>query len=103
MQARGGSFGVIGSNHTTNEENFYLQKFARQVLGTDNIDHHRTGDVVTLLDALSGTHATLATVADLYTTKAVLVIGSDLAQQHPLLSLPAARELPAPPARTSTR
>ena len=42
------SFGVIGSNHTTNEENFYLQKFARQVLGTNNIDHHRTGDVVTL-------------------------------------------------------
>src|SRR5689334_13863356 len=24
---RGGKFGVIGSNHTTNEENFYLQKF----------------------------------------------------------------------------
>src|SRR5438093_7606471 len=24
----GGSFGVIGSNHTTNEENYYLQKFA---------------------------------------------------------------------------
>jgi predicted molibdopterin-dependent oxidoreductase YjgC len=44
---------VIGSNHTTNEENFYLQKFARQVLRTNNIDHHRTGDVVTLLDALS--------------------------------------------------
>ena len=53
-KARGGKFGVIGSNHTTNEENFYLQKFAREVLGTHNIDHHRTGDVVTLLDALSG-------------------------------------------------
>ena len=46
VKARGGKFGVIGSNHTTNEENFYLQKFARQVLGTNNIDHHRTGDVV---------------------------------------------------------
>ena len=46
-----GSFGVIGSNHTSNEENFYLQKFARQILKTNNIDHHRTGDVVTLLDA----------------------------------------------------
>ena len=49
---RNGKFGVIGSNHTTNEENFYLQKFARQVLGTNNIDHHRTGDLATLLDAL---------------------------------------------------
>ena len=37
----GGSFGVIGSNHTSNEENFYLQKFAREVLKTNNIDHHR--------------------------------------------------------------
>src|SRR5215813_5203990 len=35
-----GTFGVTGSNHTTNEENFYLQKFARRVLGTNNIDHH---------------------------------------------------------------
>ena len=54
VKARDGQFGVIGSNHTTNEENYYLQKFAREALGTNNIDHHRTGDVATLLDALSG-------------------------------------------------
>ena len=53
IKARGGKFGVVGSNHTTNEENYYLQKFAREGLGTNNIDHHRTGDVVTLVDALS--------------------------------------------------
>jgi NADH-quinone oxidoreductase subunit G len=84
--AAGGSFGVIGSNHTTNEENFYLQKFAREVLRTSHIDHHRTGDVVALLDALSGSSGKLATVADLYERKAVLVIGADLALEHPLLS-----------------
>ncbi|MBV9505162.1 MAG: molybdopterin-dependent oxidoreductase [Acidobacteriia bacterium] len=84
--ADGGSFGVIGSNHTTNEENYYLQKFAREVLGTNNIDHRRTGDVVTLLDALSGKEAKLATVADLYERKAALVLGADLALEHPLLS-----------------
>jgi NADH-quinone oxidoreductase subunit G len=77
---RGGRFGVIGSNHTTNEENFYLRKFAREVLGTENIDHHRTGDIVSLGDA------PLATSGDLYQTKAVLVIGADLALQHPFLS-----------------
>jgi NADH-quinone oxidoreductase subunit G len=81
-----GTFGVIGSNHTTNEENYYLQKFARQVLATNNIDHHRTGDVVTTLDALSGKTGKLATVADLYNAKAVLVLGADLALEHPLLS-----------------
>src|SRR5215831_1350738 len=84
--AAGGTFGVIGSNHTTNEENFYLQKFAREVLRTNHIDHHRTGDVVALLDALSGKTAKLATVADLYSAKAVLVLGADLALEHPLLS-----------------
>jgi NADH-quinone oxidoreductase subunit G len=84
--ADGGTFGVIGSNHTTNEENFYLQKFARQVLRTNHIDHHRTGDVVTLLDALSGKTSQLATVADLYQRKAILVLGADLALEHPMLS-----------------
>ena len=84
--AAGGRFGVVGSNHTTNEENFYLQKFARQVLKTTDIDHHRTGDVLTLLDALSGKQAKLATVADLYQAKAILILGADLALEHPLLS-----------------
>jgi NADH-quinone oxidoreductase subunit G len=84
--ADGGTFGVIGSNHTTNEENFYLQKFARQVLRTNNIDHRRTGDVVALLDALSGKQGRLATVADLYERKALLILGADLALEHPLLS-----------------
>jgi NADH-quinone oxidoreductase subunit G len=84
--ADGGAFGVIGSNHTTNEENFYLQKFAREVLRTNNIDHQRTGDVVALLDALSGKSGKLATVADLYERKAILVLGADLALEHPLLS-----------------
>ncbi len=54
VKARGGKFGVIGSTRTTNEENYYLQKFAREGLGTNNIDHHRTGDVVSLLAALEG-------------------------------------------------
>ena len=82
----GGKFAVIGSNHTTNEESYLLQKFARQVLGTNNIDHHRTGDVASLLDALSGKENALATTADLYERKAFLILGSDLAQQHSFLS-----------------
>jgi NADH-quinone oxidoreductase subunit G len=86
VKARAGSFGIIGSNRTTNEENYYLQKFARQVLETNNIDHHRTGDVVTLLDALSGSPAALATTSDLYQKKAVLIVGADLALEQPLLS-----------------
>jgi NADH-quinone oxidoreductase subunit G len=84
--ADGGRIGVIGSNHTTNEENYYLAKFAREILKTQNIDHHRTGDVTTLVDALSGKTSKLATVADLYERKAVMVLGADLALEHPLLA-----------------
>jgi NADH-quinone oxidoreductase subunit G len=86
IKARGGKFGIVGSNHTTNEENFYLQKFARECLGTNNLDHHRTGDVTTLVDALSGTSGKLANTADLYDKKAILVLGSDLSLEHPLLA-----------------
>ncbi|HXE62985.1 MAG TPA: NADH-quinone oxidoreductase subunit NuoG [Bryobacteraceae bacterium] len=86
IRSHSGQFGVIGSNHTTNEENFYLQKFARAGLNTNNIDHHRTGDVVTLIDALSGTSGQLATTQDLAERKAFLVIGCDLSLEHPFLA-----------------
>jgi NADH-quinone oxidoreductase subunit G len=82
IRARGGKFGVIGSNHTTNEENELLAKLARVGLGTENIDHHRTGDVAGLL----ATGAALAKTADLYSSPAVLIVASDLAHQHPLLA-----------------
>jgi NADH-quinone oxidoreductase subunit G len=84
--SRDGKFGVIGSNHTTNEEDFALQKLARQGLRTNNIDHHRTGNVVALLTALHGRVDALATTADLYTGRAILVVANDLAQQHSFLS-----------------
>jgi NADH-quinone oxidoreductase subunit G len=84
--ADGGSFGVIGSNHTTNEENYYLQKFAREVLRTNSIDHHRTGDIAGLIDALSGKSGQLGTVADLYQKRAFLILGADLSLEHPLLA-----------------
>jgi NADH-quinone oxidoreductase subunit G len=86
LRVKKGNFAVIGSNHTTNEENYLLQKFARQVLGTSNIDHHRTGDVATLISALHGRADALATTSDLFNTKAALVIASDLAQEQPFVA-----------------
>jgi NADH-quinone oxidoreductase subunit G len=84
--ARQGRFGVIGSNRTTNEENYCLQKFARRLLNTWNIDHHRTGDVPSLMAAVGGRADAFASTADLYTSRAVLVAASDLSQQHPFLA-----------------
>ena len=47
---------------------------ARQGLKTENIDHHRTGDLGTLFDALSGKNDALATTADLYNAKSILIV-----------------------------
>jgi NADH-quinone oxidoreductase subunit G len=78
------SLGVVGSNRTTNEENYLLQKFARSVLGTNNIDHHRTADFVTLATALQGTTGRFASQRDVASAPAVLLVGGDPTNQAPL-------------------
>jgi NADH-quinone oxidoreductase subunit G len=83
--AGAGSIGVIGSNHTTNEENYLLNRFARGSLGTNNIDHHRTADYPGLAAALGPRYADVqATMADVYNAGAILLIGNDPTQQNPL-------------------
>src|SRR5271170_4180287 len=84
---RGGrSIGVIGSNRTTNEENYLLQKLARTVLGTNNIDHHRTADYTTFARAVSGQKDRAASLRESMTAAAILVLGNDPTEQHPLLA-----------------
>jgi NADH-quinone oxidoreductase subunit G len=80
------SIGVIGSNRTTNEENYLLQKFARTVLGTNNIDHHRTADFPSFARAIASSKAQTASMSEVATAPAILLIGSDPTEQHPLLA-----------------
>jgi len=81
---RGGkSIGVIGGNRLTNEEAYLLQKFARSVLHTNNIDHHRTADFVAFAQALAGTKDRAASLRDTQTAKAVLLVGGDPTNQSP--------------------
>jgi NADH-quinone oxidoreductase subunit G len=82
----GKSIGVIGSNRTTNEENYLLQKFARTVLGTNNIDHHRTADYTAFARAISGQKDRAASLRETETAPAILVLGNDPTEQHPLLA-----------------
>ncbi len=78
------SIGIIGSNRTTNEENYLLQKFARTVIGTNNIDHHRTADFVTLATSLQGTTGRFASQRDVEKSPAILLVGGDPTNQAPL-------------------
>ncbi|GAA3764137.1 molybdopterin-dependent oxidoreductase [Terriglobus aquaticus] len=80
----GSSIGVLGGNRLTNEEAYLLQKFARTVLHTNNIDHHRTADYVTFAAALSGHRDRFASQHDNENAPAILLIGGDPTQQNPL-------------------
>jgi NADH-quinone oxidoreductase chain G len=82
----GQSIGVVGSTRTTNEENYLLQKFARVVLGTNNIDHHRTADLPAFASALHGIAGLSACMRDVYNAPAILVIGNNPTEEHPLLA-----------------
>jgi NADH-quinone oxidoreductase subunit G len=82
----GSAIGVIGSNRTTNEENYLLSKFARSVLRTNNVDHHRTADFPALAAALHGKPGRTASMRDVLNAPAILLIGNDPTNQHPLLA-----------------
>jgi NADH-quinone oxidoreductase subunit G len=82
----GAAIGVVGSNHTTNEENYLLSKFSRVVLGTNNVDHHRTADFPAFAVALSGRPEATASMREVYNAPAILVIGNNPTDQHPLLA-----------------
>jgi NADH-quinone oxidoreductase subunit G len=82
------SIAVIGSNRTTNEENYLLGRFARTVLGTNNLDHHRTADFSSLVGALTTAKADgrYATIEDIAEASSILVVGNDPTHQHPLIA-----------------
>ena len=82
----GTAIGVIGSNRTTNEEAYLLSKFARTVLKTNNVDHHRTADFPSFAAAMRGQTDKAASMADVFTASAILLLGNDPTEQHPLLA-----------------
>jgi NADH-quinone oxidoreductase subunit G len=81
----GAAIGVIGSNQTTNEENYLLQKFARSVLQTNNIDHERTADYAAFAQALAGNKDKAASLRDTAAAPAILLLGGNPTEEHPLL------------------
>jgi NADH-quinone oxidoreductase subunit G len=82
----GQAIAVIGSTRTTNEESYLLSKFARAVLRTNNIDHHRTADFPALAAALRAKPNATASMADVFTAPAIVLIGNDPTERHPLLA-----------------
>ena len=82
------SVGVLSSAKCTNEENYLMNKFGRQVIGTNNVDHCarlcHSSTVAGLATAL-GSGAMTNPMNDIYeNANSILVIGSNTTEQHPV-------------------
>jgi len=82
--------GVIASARCTNEENYLLQKLARTVLGTNNIDsgaRYNQAAAVATVGKVLGYPAMTNSVADLAEADVLLIAGSNTTEEHPVLAL----------------
>jgi predicted molibdopterin-dependent oxidoreductase YjgC len=83
------AFAFFSSPRCSNEESYLLQKLARALIGTNNVDHgagvYCHNSVETLLEML-GVAATTNSIADLARSEVILVDGVDLARQLPTIA-----------------
>ncbi len=82
------SIGILGSARATNEENYLAQKFARVVIGTNNVDccarvcHTPTAAAMKLM---LGTGAATNSYNDIERAETILVCGANPTENHPIV------------------
>ncbi|MBK9925450.1 MAG: molybdopterin-dependent oxidoreductase [Anaerolineales bacterium] len=83
--------GILTSGKCLNEENYLMNKLARQVLGTNNIDcceHVNHASTVTGFESLMEWNAQSNSLEDVAKeAKSILVIGSNTTEQHPIFGV----------------
>ena len=84
----GDSIGLLSSAKCTNEENYLMNKFARQVIGTNNVDHCARlchSSTVAGLSASFGSGAMTNSMDDIAAqANLIFVTGSNTTEQHPV-------------------
>jgi formate dehydrogenase alpha subunit len=84
------SLGVLSSSRCTNEENYMMQKLARAVFGTNNVDNCARvchAPSVTGLAACFGSGAATNSFDQIEDANVLFVIGSNTTEAHPIVSL----------------
>jgi len=80
------ALGFLNSPRCSNEEAYLLQKFARAVIGTNNV-HHGTGvycnNSINVLLEMLGVPASTNSIAELANSDVIVVDGVDLARRMP--------------------
>ena len=82
--------GVIASAKCTNEENYVIQKLARAVLGTNNVDHCARlchAPTVAGLVQSFGSGAMTNSISEIGDAACVLAIGTNTTEAHPVIAL----------------
>jgi formate dehydrogenase alpha subunit len=82
--------GVIASAKCTNEENYVIQKFARAVLGTNNVDHCARlchAPTVAGLAQSFGSGAMTNSISEIGAAACILAIGTNTTEAHPVIGL----------------
>ena len=85
----GESLALIASSKATNEENYLMGKFARQVLGTNSVDNCNRlchSSTVAGLAKTYGYGAASISVTDLELADCILLTGSNTTEAHPVLA-----------------
>jgi len=80
--------GIVSSAKCTNEENYVIQKFARAVMGTNNVDHCARlchASTVTAALAAFGSGAMSNSISDIEHADLLFVIGSNTTECHPII------------------
>ncbi|MGA9098600.1 MAG: formate dehydrogenase subunit alpha [Methanotrichaceae archaeon] len=83
-----GSVGFLSSSKCTNEENYLVEKLAR-CFGTPNVDNCARlchAPSVVGLNRTLGAAGMTNPISDLANSKCIFIIGSNLAENHPILS-----------------
>ena len=82
------SIAILGSARNTNEENYLAQKFARVVIGTNNVDccarvcHTPTAAAMKLM---LGTGAATNSYDDIEKAQTILICGANVTENHPII------------------
>ena len=83
------SLAFISSSKCTNEENYLMQKLARAVIGTNNIDNcsrYCQAPATTGLFRTVGHGGDSGSIRDIENASLVLIVGSNTAESHPVLA-----------------
>jgi formate dehydrogenase major subunit len=79
----------IASSKCTNEESYLMQKLARAVIGTNNVDNcarYCQSPATMGLQRTVGFGADSGSIADIETASLVIIIGANPAENHPVLA-----------------